>query len=278
MKKRILILGILLLTAGVIFSCQGKTTVTQQENTLQKVLRTGKLHAGYLVFSPTIIRDANTKKLSGFFIDMIEFIAKNLKVKVVYHETTLKDFAAGLNSGQYDLSICPTYRTISRATAVAFTKPIFYLGNGAVVRKENLSKFNKETDFNQENIKIAVLQGQGIHEYAKVHFPKAQLLVVAGSDLTAPLMEVTVGRAHVGFCNYLDVERYAAQQPSVVNIYKDDPIEMIPLGWATRPMDLEWLNFINTAIDYMESTGRIAAWEKKYKIPMLHEKRMIELR
>jgi polar amino acid transport system substrate-binding protein len=245
---------------------------------MQKIQATHELHIGYLVFSPTVIRDPNNGKLSGFFIDMVEFMAKNLNAKVIYHETTLKDFSAGLNTRQFDLSICATYRTIARAEAVAFTQPIFYLGNGAVVRKDAADKFNKNTDFNNGNVHIAVLQGQAIHEYARVNFPKAKLIVLASGDLTAPLLEVSVGRADVGFCNYLDAERYAAAHPEVVDIFKDNPIEMVPLGWAVRSDDLVWLNFVNTAIDYMESTGRIGAWEKSYGTPLLHEKKSIELR
>lgn len=278
MKKRFLVLACILLALCLVASNYGTAYAEQPEKTLQKVLKSGELHVGYLVFNPTVIRDVNTGTLSGFFVDMIEYLAKNLNAKVVYHETTLKDFAAGLNTGQFDLSICATYRTIPRATAVAFTKPIFYLGNGAVVQKKNIKKFNKDTDFNNENIRIAVLQGQAIHEYAKVNFPKAKLIVLSSGDLTVPLLEVSSGRADVGFCNYLDVERYTAAHPEVANIYKDNPIEMIPLGWAVRPDDLEWLNFMNTSIEYMESTGRIATWEKQYKTPILHEKRIIEIR
>lgn len=278
MKKKIKILACMLMVLFLLAGCQGKTSVAQQNETLQKVLKSGELNVGYLVFSPTVIRDVSTGKLSGSFVDMVEFLAKNMNVKVVYHETTLKDFAAGLNTGQFDLSICATYRTIPRATAVAFTKSIFFLGNGAVVKKENLKKYGISTDLNQKSLKIAVLQGQAIHDYAKVNFPKANLIVLSGGDLTAPLLEVSTGRADIGFCNYLDAERYVKEHPEVVNIYKDNPIEMVPIAWATRASDLEWLNFLNTAIDYMESTGRITAWEKKYGTPLLHEKRLIESR
>lgn len=272
---------VITLTTGCPVNRQGTDTrheTAQQQSTLDKVRKTGELHVGYLIFSPCTIQEPANKKLSGYFVDMVELIATNLSVRVVYHETTLKDFAAGLNAGQFDISICPTYRTISRATAVGFTTPIFFLGNGAVVKADRVAQLNKDTDFNEPSFRIAVLQGQAIHEYARVHFPKAQMSVISGGELTAPLLAVSSGDADIGFCNYLDTERYCKQHPEVTNIFKDNPLEVVPLGWAVRPADQQWLNFINTAIDYMESTGRIAEWERKYGVPMLHEKVTFELR
>ena len=267
------------LLAALLLGCSGPADLPgQQETTMQKVRKTGELHVGYLVFSPCIIQDPTSKELSGYFVDMVQHIAENLKVKVVFHETTLKDFAAGVNARQFDLSICPTYRTISRASAVAFTRPIFYLGNGAVVQQRNAAKITKKTDLNDPSLSIAVLQGQAMHEYARVYLPKAKLAVISSGDLTAPLLEVSTGRVDVGFCNYLDTERFCEAHPEVINIYKDAPVEVIPLGWAVRSGDLVWLNFIDTCIEYLESTGRIARWEEKYGIPMLHEKVRFELR
>jgi ABC-type amino acid transport substrate-binding protein len=271
----------ILCSVAVIFlaGCERQTSLSRQdETTLDKIRRTGELHVGYLIFNPCVIQGQETQQLSGFFVDMVNCIAENLKVKPVYHETTLKDFSAGLNSGQFDLSICATYRTIGRASAVAFTEPIFFLGNGGAIRKEDIQKITKITNLNDPALKIAVLQGQAMHEYARVHYPKAQLIVLSGGDLTAPLLEVSSGRADIGFCNYLDVERYCEQHPELVNIFKDDPIEVVPLAWAVRQNDLQWLNFINTSIDYMESTRRIKQWEEKYGVPLLHEKVTFELR
>ena len=122
---------------------------------------------------------------------------------------------------------------------------------------------------NEPKLTIAVLQGQAMHEYARIHWPKAKLKVLSGGDLTAPLLEISAGNADIGFCNYLDAERYCEKHPEVVNIFKDDPIEVVAIAWAVRPDDQQWLNFINTSIDYMVSTHRVTKWEEKYGVPLL---------
>src|SRR5688500_16188639 len=103
--------------------------------TLPQVVKTQAVHVGCLGFDPRLIKDPESAKPSGTFIDAIELIAEQLKAKPIYHETNLANFSSGLQSGQYDLSIGPTFRTIPRATSVTFCRPLTYIGNAAVVRK-----------------------------------------------------------------------------------------------------------------------------------------------
>ena len=99
---------VLPLMFGLLAGCTGPGNPSQlSETTLQKVRRSGELHVGYMICAPTVNPNPqNPERPTGFFVDMVEHIAENLKVKTVYHETTLKDFSAGLNTGQFDVSIC----------------------------------------------------------------------------------------------------------------------------------------------------------------------------
>lgn len=72
---------------------------------------------------------------------MAESIAKSLDAKVIYHKVDLANFAAGLQSRQYDLSIGATFATPQRATAVLFTRPIFYADYTGVVKKGQAGNF-----------------------------------------------------------------------------------------------------------------------------------------
>src|ERR1043165_9168031 len=112
-----------------------------QGDTLERVRSTKELHVGYFVFEPTIMEDPNTGQRSGVFIDMIESIGKSLDAKVVYHKIDLANFAAGLQSRQFDLCIGATFATPQRATAVLFTRPIFYAGYTGVVPKGSAAKY-----------------------------------------------------------------------------------------------------------------------------------------
>jgi len=236
------------------------------------VLKAEELHVGYLVFDPCVRKDPSTGELSGLFIDAVEYIAEQLKVRPVYHETNLGNFAAGLQSGQFDLSIGPTYRTIPRATSVAFCRPLAYIGNGAVVERGNGRKFDSLDKITSTKPRVAVLQGQAMEEFFRRRFPELQLVSLSGSDLTAPLSAVSAGQADIGFMNIVTVRGYAAAHPEVEVVFGgEDQLEMLALGWSVRYEDFQWWQFINTSLDYLMSTGRWMEFQAKYDIPLLHE-------
>lgn len=247
----------------------GSSTV----NTLSRVQQSSELHVGYLVFDPCVIKDASTGNLSGTFIDAVDYICGQLKVKPVYHETTLGTFAAGLQSGQFDLSIGPTYRTIPRATSVNFCRPLAYIGNGAVARAGDQEKYNSLEKIGAAQPKVAVLQGQAMEEFFRRRYPDLELLSLSGSDLTAPLSAVSSGQADIGFMNIVTVKRYAAEHPEVAVVFDgDDQLELLALGWSVRYDDAQWWQFINTSLDYLDSTARLAEFQSKYDIQLLHER------
>ena len=61
-------------------------------------------------------------------MDAMQFVCKAMNVEAVFVETTWANFVSGLNSAQFDFCIAGTFATILRASAVQFTKPIWYLG------------------------------------------------------------------------------------------------------------------------------------------------------
>src|SRR5207249_269036 len=82
---------------------------------LERIEKTGELHAGYGVYPPYTQEDPNTKKVSGFSVDLIEQIAKELKCKVAWHRLNWNTMSADLKRGEYDLIADPIFQTIPRA-------------------------------------------------------------------------------------------------------------------------------------------------------------------
>lgn len=234
-----------------------------QLSTIEKIQKEGIMKVGYVIYPPTVIKDPNTGELSGHFVDAVKFMADIMKVKVEFVEATWSTFVGGLQSGQYDFSIAATYRTIPRALSVDFTVPIIYIGNGAIIKKGD-TRFKTIADFDKKGIKIAVAQGEASHEYASEHFKNAELVVLSSADLSQPLTQVLTGRADIGMVDAWTTKQFAEQHLEVTDLFADSPIDLTPVGWAVRKNDQELLNFLNTSIEYLISSGRMRDWEKKY--------------
>ncbi|QRG08475.1 amino acid ABC transporter substrate-binding protein [Xanthobacter dioxanivorans] len=225
---------------------------------MDRILKDRSIKIGYIPSPPGTIKDPASGEVKGYYVDGVRYIFKAIGVEPVFVETTWANFAAGLQSGQFDLSIAGTFATIQRAAAVEFTKPIHYLGYSAIVKKGD-ARFKVPSDFNKEGLKIAVVQGGAAQEYVKENFPNATVVALGTGNLTAPFMEVSAGRAEVGIEDAWQARRYASQQPGVTDLFQDNPYNLLPIAWTVKRGNQDLLNFTNTAIDFMLLTGR---WER----------------
>src|SRR5215216_1117239 len=225
---------------------------------MDKILRDKKVRIGYIPSPPGTIKDPASGDITGYYVEGVRYIFKTINVEPEFIETTWANFAAGLQSGQFELSMAGTFATIQRAAAVEFTRPIHYLGYSAVIKKGD-TRFKSLSDFNREGIKIAVLQGGAGQEFVRENFPKATIVALATGNLTAPFIEVAAGRADMGTEDAFQARRFAAQQPSVEVLFSEQPYNVLPICWAVKRGNQDVLNFMNVAIEFMLGTGR---WER----------------
>lgn len=256
--------GMLVVAFGAVMaSCVSGVRTASAPDTLDEVLRRGELRAGYFVEPPAVMKDANSGDLRGSFVDAIREIASEMGVRVVFVEVDLAQFASGLQSRLYDVCIGPTFRTIPRAKAVAFTNTIFYLGYDGVVKQGKSQDFTRESDIDRPGIRVAVKAGSAIDSYVRTRFTRAKPIVLSGTDLTLPLQAVSSGQADIGLMNEHTVEYYARGHDDVAIVLKANPIQVVGMAWAVRPDDQKWLNFLNTSLEALIATGQMAGWEKR---------------
>lgn len=251
----------------------GKTVEQKEEDTFNKIKREGILRVGYIPAAPWCIRDAATGKLSGTFVDAIQEIAKNMDVKVEFVEADFSTFIAGLQSKKYDLSIAPTFSTIQRAKAVAFTIPLMAAGNSAIVRKGEI-RFKTLQDIDLKGVVVAVTQGEQGHEYAKTNFKNAEIKVFGGGDQNLTFSEVLSGRADVALGDTWFSAKFAAEHPNAHDLFADNPYNVTPVGWAVRYEDMRLLTFINTALEYLDTIGKLDEIDRKYDAKWLRPKKI----
>ncbi|MBV9527839.1 ABC transporter substrate-binding protein [Sphingomonas sp.] len=222
-----------------------------------------KIKIGYIPSPPGTIKDPKTGEPGGFYVDAIRLIFKQVNIEPEFIETTWGNFVAGLQSGQFDLSIAGTFATVGRASAVEFTKPISYLGYSAVVKTGD-SRFKSLSDLNRSDIKIALIQGGASVEYAKENFPKAQLSLLATGNLLAPFVEVSAGRADVGIEDAWQAHRYAKEHPEVTNLFEGHPYNVLPIAWSVKRGNEDLRLFMNTAIDWLMINDRFQKLASAY--------------
>ncbi|MDP2605268.1 MAG: transporter substrate-binding domain-containing protein [Deltaproteobacteria bacterium] len=107
--------------------------------------------------------------------------------------------------------------------------------------------------------------GEVGHEYAKAFLPKAELTVMTTEDISRPMLEVIAGRADVALGDSLTCYRFAKEHAEVRNVFARRPVYVYGTTVMLRRGDPDWLDFINTTLEFMEVSGITARLEAKYK-------------
>lgn len=267
MKKLILLFTI----AFAIFmaSCNSCNSNKNQE-TLSIIKNEKKIKVGYIDYFDITTKDLKSGEVKGFLVDVLVEVLKEVNISkndIEFVETDWQNFSLGLESKKYQLSIAGTFKTPVRAKAVNFSRPIFYLGNGAVVKKDD-NRFKSISDVNQNGIKIAVVQGEQGYEYAKKNLPKASITALSGSDLSLAPLQVKLGKADVALSDQYILRRYTDKNLEVKDALADNPYDVLPICWAVSKdnKDTSILKYINQQLQKMESNGTMQTLLNKYSM------------
>ena len=235
---------------------------------LERIDETGKIHAGYGVYPPYTNEDPNTKEVSGFSIDLMNQIAKELSCDVEWHRINWNTMSADLKRGEFDVIADPIFQTIPRAREFSFTEPYAYFADGIAVVKKKDNRFKKFKDLDRADLKIVVGQGWASEAFVKANLTKPEIISVqTSSDLLQVFNEVLTGRADVAVADGADAERFVKEHVNEMKaLWLDDPPAFMPAGFALRPSDNEGAEFLTICLRNLRATGVIAGLAKQYKI------------
>lgn len=236
---------------------------------LARMEQNGRIDAGYGVYPPYTIEDPNTKNVTGFSVDLIERIAQDLNVKVVWHRVNWNTFIPDIKRGEFDIIADPILMTIPRCQEFAFTEPYDYFSDGVIVLKKNEDRFTDFGDLNQSGIRIAVGKGFASETVARGRLPKAEIIPVQmGTDMQQLFNEVASGRVDATLSEGPSAQRYIDEHPDLVkSINMENPAAWLPGAFALRFDDPDGARAFSVCLSYLRSTGEIEALRKKWGLP-----------
>jgi polar amino acid transport system substrate-binding protein len=253
-----------MLALGVLLGPLGADA--QERSVLQNVQQTKTINAGYIPYPPFVIVDPNTKKLSGYFIELMDAIVANMgqDIKINYEETTWGTMVVGVQSGKFDVVVSGIFSTIPRAMQVTFTRPVMLVGLSAVARSDD-TRFKTDADLKKSGLTVAVTAGEVGHTYAQQFLPEAKLIVIDTPDITRPMLEVISGQADIGIADSMSVYNFVeAHKGQVMNVFAERPLYLYGTG-LMLPRDLQWKDFLDQAISFLEYSKVLDRLEAKYK-------------
>lgn len=237
-----------------------------KESTFDRVMRTGTIKCGWLVYPPFFSKDVNTGKLSGLTVETMEAIgnAANLKIEWTEEVSMTTAFEA-INSGRFDMACIPFWITLQRVKVSQPSVPMYFDGYYAFVRKGDERFKNGYTSLNNKNISISVQEGAAIQELLPQRLPNAKILFQPSmSDPTMQLQDVITKKADVAFVEMSLFRDFEKKNPNKLVQVTKEPFVTMPAALWMPQNDVRLTSLINESVKTLQNNGTMDVLLGKY--------------
>jgi polar amino acid transport system substrate-binding protein len=232
--------------------------IARAETSLDKVKQSGVIKACLAQQQPDNYKDPRTGQWTGVMVDLLNELAKWMKVQVNITEVGWDVAVLSLKQGTCDLFASSIVYTAPRAMEIAFVTPFGAKGDNVVIDKKNPKNIKSHDDLNNPNVTIVAELGTREHENAQRFFPKAHILAVKVPSTVQVIDWVKRGDADAAVLPtitarwWLNVPENAAWATMG---FPDNDFGNAPNGWAVRQGDPDWLAFLNSFSGWVTANG-----------------------
>lgn len=254
-----------LLKAVVAVAALSVTTVqAQAEGALRDILDTGVLKVGTTGdWNPMTVKNPATNSYTGYDIDVMTELAKDLGVEVEFVPTDWKTLVSGVTAGKYHItgsaSVSP-----ARAKAAGYSDSYFSLATVPLTLAKHADKFNDWDDLNQEGVTVAATLGTTQEQQVKDFFPNATHQVVEAP--ARDFQEVLSGRADAHITSNVEASTLVEKYKQMRIVPVSEPKAPTPVAMLLPQADQVWINYVNTWIALKTERGFFADLGTKWQL------------
>ena len=253
-----------LVTAAVIAVGVLSAGAAQAQSVLNDILNNGVLKVGTTGdWNPMTMKNPADNTYTGYDIDVMTELAKDLGVKLELVPTDWKTLVSGVISGKYHMtgsaSISP-----SRAKVAGYSQSYFSLATVPLTLKKNDGKFNDWADLDKAEVTVAATLGTTQEQQVKQFFPNAKHKIVEAP--ARDFQEVLAGRADAHITSNVEAYKLVAKYPQMMVVPVAEPKARTPIAMLLPQADQVWINYINTWITLKTERGFFAALGKKWQL------------
>jgi polar amino acid transport system substrate-binding protein len=233
-----------------------------------RVIKSGTLRCGYMVYPPYSIKDLATGKMSGIYPDLFEKIVSDAGLKLEWAEEIAMDtMFAGLAAGRYDAICTPVTFTVARARQALFTEPFAYVPFYVYVRKDE-PRFNGAEAYaalNAGDVTFMTLDGDLTEIFAKQKFPAAKTLSAGNlTDAARLYLNVADGKADAIIGEPVFSGIFMENNPGKLRQVAAPPVHVVAATAAVGMGEHNLLAFFNTAFTALTESGALAEVISRY--------------
>ena len=207
------------------------------------------------------LRSPRTQQLSGLDIDLSAELARDLKVKLEYVDSSFASLIADIEGDRCDVAMFAVGLLPQRLERLRFSRPYLQSDIYAVTTKGN-RVVQRWEDIDKPGVAVAVQAGTFMEPVMAAALKQARLVKV-GPPATRE-RELEAGRVDVFMTDYPYSRRLLDNADWATLISPPQPFHVLPYGYAVKPGDAQWLAQIDDFVDRIQRDGRLEAAAKRH--------------
>lgn len=226
------------------------------------------IRVGYIIYSPSLVKDPQTGEFSGFSYDIVEAVADKLGYETDWVEEVGWGTAIeGLKTQRYDVVGTQIWPTEARKKEAEFTIAPMDSVSYAYAR-EGDSRFDGGLSIlNSSEFTISTLDGEISTEIASVDFPNAKTISLPQlSSWAEVLLNVVNNKADITFSEPSTVADFLNTHPNTLKRVNVPPVRSFGNSFAFNKKDTELVKEWNKAIRELLDEGEVEKILKKYGV------------
>jgi len=244
--KRLLTLSTGIRTFALLGLAQARADVVAD------IVKRGELRVAVQTQGPPVSFVDKNGKRTGFAMEVIEMMAKDMGVKLKILDYDWKGLIPAVRSGKADFLAADMTPNAKRTLVLSFTEP--YLYSDVVLYAKKSKGFKSWQDACKSGNTIAVVQGSSNVGLLKAKCSATTIKEFAGGG-PAVAQAVSADRADAGINDQASAAGYVIEYPNF-QVLGGAP-KSWPLSFATRPDETHLLRWLDNYFMLIRNDGRL---------------------
>ena len=222
---------------------------------LARVQQKGELVVGTAASMPPLNMTTKDGRIIGLDIDLANYIADSMDVKLRIEKMLFKDLLPALEAGKVDMIISGMTITAERNAKVAFVGPYYISGKGVLTSIATLSSINSPDALDKQQFKITALAGSTSERFVKVQMRKA--VYKPAKDYDEGVQMVIDGTVDAMVADHPICLVSVARFPQHELFTIVSPFTYEPLGIALPAGDPLFVNLVDNLLNSITGSGAL---------------------
>ena len=229
------------------------------QSVFERISDTRTIRCAYTIRPPMMVKDVNTKALSGVGFDLMEEIGKRLHLKIDWaEEVGYATIIESIKTSRVDMGCGIYFSNSARAPNIGFTKPIYYEMLHVYKRKDDPRTVASFSDLNDPQYTFSSIDGGTPIVLQKRMFPKSkQKTLPELSDQSEVFEDLVTKKADFVIHSDMTVMGFEKARPGLVEKLINKPIAYYPVVMFLPVEDVHLKSMLDTVLTEIEYDGTL---------------------